>query len=114
MGSWEAVYDLASKDADGNASCNELIAENSRGNYVDAQKPVALVGVENLVIVDTADALLVASRSLSARCQQDRQTSSIPPTAKHCYRSTVIGDMIERGGHCEACPRSRLRAHRYC
>jgi hypothetical protein len=30
---------------------------------VDAQKPVALVGVENLVIVDTADALLVASRS---------------------------------------------------
>jgi hypothetical protein len=39
-----------------------LIAENSRGNYVDAQKPVALVGVENLVIVDTADALLVASR----------------------------------------------------
>jgi hypothetical protein len=40
-----------------------LIAENSRGNYVDAQKPVALVGVENLVIVDTPDALLVASRS---------------------------------------------------
>jgi mannose-1-phosphate guanylyltransferase len=63
VGSWEAVYDLAGKDANGNASRGELIAENSRGNYVDAQKPVALVGVENLVIVDTADALLVASRS---------------------------------------------------
>ncbi len=63
VGSWEAVYDLADKDADANASRGELIAENSRGNYVDAQKPVALVGVENLVIVDTADALLVASRS---------------------------------------------------
>jgi mannose-1-phosphate guanylyltransferase len=63
VGSWEAVYDLAEKDANANAGCGEVIAENSRGNYVDAQKPVALVGVENLVIVDTADALLVASRS---------------------------------------------------
>jgi mannose-1-phosphate guanylyltransferase len=62
VGSWEAVYDLAGKDADGNASRGELLAENSRGNYVDAQKPVALVGVENLVIVDTVDALLVARR----------------------------------------------------
>jgi mannose-1-phosphate guanylyltransferase len=62
VGSWEAVYDLAEKDANGNASRGELLAENSRGNYVDAQKPVALVGVENLVIVDTADALLVAKR----------------------------------------------------
>ncbi len=63
VGSWEAVYDLAEKDAQGNAARGELIAEDSRGNYVDAQKPVALVGVENLVIVDTADALLVASRA---------------------------------------------------
>jgi mannose-1-phosphate guanylyltransferase len=62
VGSWEAVYDLAGKDAQGNAARGEIFAENSRGNYVDAQKPVALVGVENLVIVDTADALLVASR----------------------------------------------------
>jgi mannose-1-phosphate guanylyltransferase len=62
VGSWEAVYDLAGKDPDGNASRGELLAENSRGNYVDAQKPVALVGVENLIVVDTPDALLVAKR----------------------------------------------------
>ncbi len=66
VGSWEAVYDLADKDKHGNASSGELIAEDSRGNYVDAKKPVALVGVENLVIVDTEDALLVASRG---KCQ---------------------------------------------
>jgi mannose-1-phosphate guanylyltransferase len=62
VGSWEAVYDLAKKDGDENASRSELIAESSRGNYVDASKPVALLGVENLVVVDTADALLVADR----------------------------------------------------
>lgn len=65
VGSWEAVYELADKDQDGNASAGEIIAEGSRGNYVSAGKPVALVGVENLVIVDTSDALLVANRTRS-------------------------------------------------
>jgi len=63
VGSWEAVYDLAKKDRDANAARGELFAEGSRGNYVDASKPVALLGVENLVVVDTADTLLVAHRS---------------------------------------------------
>lgn len=62
VGSWEAVYDLAPKDAHGNASSSDLVVENSRGNYVDAQKTVALVGVENLIVVDTPDALLVCHR----------------------------------------------------
>ena len=63
VGSWEAVYDLAKKDGNGNASRGDLVVEGSRGNYVDASKTVALVGVENLIVVDTPDALLVASRS---------------------------------------------------
>ncbi len=62
VGSWEAVYDLAEKDGNANAARNELVAEDSRGNYIEANKTVALVGVENLVIVDMPDALLVASR----------------------------------------------------
>ncbi len=65
VGSWEAVYELTDKDENGNASKGEIIAEGSRGNYVSAEKTVALVGVENLVIVDTPDALLVANRARS-------------------------------------------------
>jgi mannose-1-phosphate guanylyltransferase len=63
VGSWEAVYNLAEKDTNQNAARTSLIAESSYGNYVDANKLVALAGVENLVIVDTPDALLVAHRS---------------------------------------------------
>lgn len=63
VGSWEAVYELADKDADANASRGALVSEASRGNYVDADKLVALVGVEDLVVVDTPDALLVGHRS---------------------------------------------------
>ena len=62
VGSWEAVYGLADKDSDGNASRGELIAQESRGNFVDAEKIVALVGVENLIVVETPDALLVVNR----------------------------------------------------
>lgn len=63
VGSWEAVYELADKDGNANAFRGTVFAEGSRGNYVDSQKTVALVGVEDLVIVDTPDALLVCSRS---------------------------------------------------
>jgi mannose-1-phosphate guanylyltransferase len=62
VGSWSAVYDLAEKDQNGNAARGDLVVENSRGNYVDAEKTVALVGVNDLVVIDTPDALLVASR----------------------------------------------------
>jgi mannose-1-phosphate guanylyltransferase len=63
VGSWDAVYTLAKKDSAGNASKADLVVEESRGNYVDAEKTVALVGVENLIVVDTSDALLIASRN---------------------------------------------------
>jgi mannose-1-phosphate guanylyltransferase len=62
VGSWDAVYELAPKDGHGNASRGELFPTESSGNYVDAEKAVALVGVDNLVVVDTPDALLIANR----------------------------------------------------
>jgi mannose-1-phosphate guanylyltransferase len=62
VGSWEAVYGISKKDENRNASQGDLIVEDATGNYVDAQKTVALVGVKNLIVVDTPDALLVASR----------------------------------------------------
>ena len=62
VGSWEAVYELSAKDGEGNACRGDLIAEDSRGNFIDSRKLVALVGVENLAIIETPDALLIAAR----------------------------------------------------
>jgi mannose-1-phosphate guanylyltransferase len=68
VGSWNAVYQLLPHDSQDNAARAELLAEASRGNYVDAEgKLVALLGVHNLIVVDTPEALLVADR---ARAQQ--------------------------------------------
>jgi mannose-1-phosphate guanylyltransferase len=69
VGSWDAVYDLLPHDSAGNASRSELLCSDATGNYVDCgkKKLVALLGVDDLIIVDTPDALLVANRK---RAQQ--------------------------------------------
>ena len=68
VGSWDAVYDILPHDENGNAALSELLASGSTGNYIDCgKKLVALLGVKDLIIVDTPDALLIADRS---RAQQ--------------------------------------------
>jgi len=63
VGSWNAVYELLDRDRSGNAARGELVAHGASRNYVDAEgKLVALVGVEDLVVVDTPDALLITRR----------------------------------------------------
>ena len=67
LGSWNALYELLPKDAQQNVARALLVAQNSAGNYVESDKLVALLGVENLVVVETADALLVADRSRASQ-----------------------------------------------
>jgi len=63
VGSWAAVWELSSRDALGNSSQGAVVFVDSRGCYVTSDKQlVALFGVENLVVVTTADAVLVAKR----------------------------------------------------
>jgi len=64
VGSWNAVYELEKRDAHANACLADALIESSTGNYVHAEKKlVALLGVTDLIIIDTPDALLVADRS---------------------------------------------------
>ncbi len=64
VGSWNAVYELLARDQNGNVFRAEALAHSSSGNYVHAEgKLVALLGVKDLVVVDTPDALLIADRS---------------------------------------------------
>lgn len=63
IGSWQAVSELAAPDAEGNRGQGEWVAIATRDTYVYAEdRVVATVGVEGLVVVDTADAVLVAQR----------------------------------------------------
>lgn len=63
VGSWNAVYELLPRDSHGNVAVHDSVCVDSHNNFVDARgKTVALLGVENLIVVDTPDALLVAAR----------------------------------------------------
>jgi mannose-1-phosphate guanylyltransferase len=81
VGSWNAVYELHGPDAQGNALRAPALIEDSSGNYVDAgKKLVALLGVKDLIVVDTPDALLVADRS---RAQQVGELVKLLEKAGH-------------------------------
>lgn len=66
LGSWQTAWELAPKDTDGNAGENILSVE-SRNCYVrgNGKKVVALVGLDDVVVVDTEDALLIMPRERS-------------------------------------------------
>jgi mannose-1-phosphate guanylyltransferase len=75
VGSWESAWELAKHDAQGNALPEGSIAIDARGNLVcdlarsDKKRLYALVGVSDLVLVETDDAVLVLPR---ARAQEVR------------------------------------------
>ena len=68
VGSWNAVYELLPRDECGNVAAVDAVCLDSHNNFVDARgKVVALLGVRDLIVVDTPDALLVAARADAQR-----------------------------------------------
>ena len=71
LGGWEAWGELAGTLADGNRGHTELVAVDSSGNVIHApEQLVALVGVDDLIVVSTPDALLVCRRDEAPRIRQ--------------------------------------------
>jgi mannose-1-phosphate guanylyltransferase / mannose-6-phosphate isomerase len=64
VGSWNAVWDALGHDADGNAATGSVVFLDSRNSLAHADETIltAVVGVDNLVVVATPDAVLVTSR----------------------------------------------------
>ncbi|RZL68526.1 MAG: mannose-1-phosphate guanylyltransferase/mannose-6-phosphate isomerase [Variovorax sp.] len=61
VGSWNAVADLQPADADGNRASGHAVMLQARNTFVHAPlRPVVALGTEDLIIIDTQDALLVA------------------------------------------------------
>ena len=69
VGSWEAVYNLSDKDQEDNAiEASNNVLLDSKNNYIfSTKKIVAAVGIENLVVVDTDDALLICKKDESQK-----------------------------------------------
>ena len=66
LGAWDAVWQVGKQDGEGNVTSGDTLLNNSKNSLVHASsRLVSAVGVENLIIVETADAVLVADRKYS-------------------------------------------------
>lgn len=63
IGSWSSLWDISEKDGDGNSTHGDVILHNTHNSYVKTdERLVAAIGVNDLVIVSTKDALMVAHK----------------------------------------------------
>jgi mannose-1-phosphate guanylyltransferase/mannose-6-phosphate isomerase len=68
VGSWQAVWELSKRDDQSNAANGKVLFVDSHASYVASEKQtVALLGVENIIVVATDDAVLVARRDEADR-----------------------------------------------
>ncbi|CAN5568835.1 mannose-1-phosphate guanylyltransferase/mannose-6-phosphate isomerase [soil metagenome] len=71
LGAWEAVWQVAQKDAHGNASVGDAMLHDSRDTLVHAtSRLVSVIGLDNIVVVETPDAVMVTTRSRSQDVKQ--------------------------------------------
>ncbi len=71
IGSWKAISEIGDSDKLGNMVSGEAIMVDTRNTYIQAgSRLVATVGVDNLLVVDSDDALLISDRE----CSQDVKT----------------------------------------
>ncbi|WP_448679745.1 mannose-1-phosphate guanylyltransferase/mannose-6-phosphate isomerase [Pseudomonas nicosulfuronedens] len=103
IGSWSAVWEVSAKDSHGNVLSGDVMEQSTHGTYIHADsRLVATVGVENLVIVETKDAVLVAHRdkvqevkNLVERIKHENRTEHI--NHREVYRPWGVYDSIDNG-----------------
>jgi len=103
IGSWSALYDIDSKDANGNVTRGDVIAQDVTNTYVNADHHmIVAIGVDDLIIVDTPDATLVARKDKSQDVKAiveilntDKRSES--NTHRKVYRPWGWYDSIENG-----------------
>jgi mannose-1-phosphate guanylyltransferase/mannose-6-phosphate isomerase len=104
LGAWDAVWKVLPKDEAGNAHVGDVLTTNSKNTLVHAtSRLVSLVGVDNLIVIETPDAVMVAHQScsqdvkhiVSALSQQKREEQTLH---RKVHRPWGWYDSIDEGG----------------
>jgi mannose-1-phosphate guanylyltransferase len=103
IGSWSALWEVSEKDSCGNAFSGDVIAHNTESTLVRADsRLVATVGVKDLVIIETKDALLVAHKDqvqdvkkVVERIKNDGRHEHM--NHREVYRPWGVYDSIDNG-----------------
>lgn len=108
VGAWSALWEVGQRDADGNVSHGDVLMHDTRNSYVRSESDavVAVVGLDDTVVVATDDAILVASRDrvqdvklLVERLKRDGRTEPLTHRKVHrpwgFYQSVHHGDRFQ-------------------
>jgi mannose-1-phosphate guanylyltransferase / mannose-6-phosphate isomerase len=104
LGAWDAVWKVLPKDAQGNAHIGDVLTTESRNTLVHASsRLVSLVGVENLIVIETADAVMVADKTRSQEVKAIVQSLAQQKREEHVLHRKVHRpwgwyDSIDQGG----------------
>lgn len=103
IGSWTSLWEISEKDEHENVSHGDVINYNSRNNYIYSEGSlISTVGVNNLIIVQTKDALLVAQQDNVQDIKKiveilKKQKRSEHISHREVYRPWGRYDSVERG-----------------
>lgn len=90
IGTWDSLYDYADKNADNNVLLGDVMSEGSTNCLVRSEsRLVAAVGVSDLVIVETADAVLVMDKNNAQDVKHIVQRIKAEGRQEHRYHTTV-------------------------
>ncbi len=91
VGSWDAVYEISDKDANGNAVRGDVLAVDCKNSFIRSDKRlVAAVGVEDISIVETADAILVSKHGQSQKVKTIVEALQQRGGMQHVEHTTVL------------------------
>jgi len=90
VGSWQSLWDIAERTDDGNAVLGDVVTEKARNSYFRSEGPlVAAVGVEDLVVVATKDAVLVSRRDAAQDVKKIVEHLERQKRDHHIYHTVV-------------------------
>jgi len=103
IGAWPALYDIGTKDSQGNVIKGDVITQGTTNTYINADHHmVAAIGVDNLIIIDTPDATFIATQDKAQEVKsivESLQASGRCESSAHrkVYRPWGWYDSIESG-----------------
>lgn len=90
VGSWQAVHEISEKDADGNALQGNVIAIGCKDSLLRSEKRlVAAIGMENICVVETPDAILISKNDQTQRVREVVDALQQRGATEHLYHTKV-------------------------
>ncbi len=89
LGSFDALDEEMPKDENGNTQCKHFYTVDSKNNFMySKERAIALVGIEDLIVVDTADALLISKKGASQKVKEIvKQLKTAKSELHHIHRT---------------------------